>query len=355
MPGKKQRQRSQGQGKKGAGKGQPPQKKKPSGRPQRGQKAAPAQDALHGHIYSPWDPRPVPSIQYEGPATSLTTRKVSFASPTTATSVVVCIATTGHSATIGLTMTDAATPFVNTLDGNFASGSATAGGPTSGRSQKIGCRVTNVTRAYDVEGEVYVLSTNRRMELAAAPSAMTQAQVVALMDTIREHPDTKLMGAEDFRTGKSFYAVPRDTGDYHEYAGWLGTETADEYGQHVAAWPTGATGRMPMSVIWMVFQQTSLATNKYRVDGMGTYYARWPLDHVASTLSKPVPVAPQAALAKATQVGSTLGAIGHTLESVAEGAMGLGRGLGRAYSAATAWYGATQALAGNARLLALGA
>jgi hypothetical protein len=183
---------------------------------------------------------------------------------------------------------------------------------------------------------------------------MTQANVQAVMAEIRAHPDTKAFSAHEFIKGKCFYTTSRDTSDYHNYQPWKAGLTADEIADAFTYDPAGTGTKMPMTAIWLLFD-TNAVTQTYRIEAVQRNYVRWPLDHVGSVLSRPVPTAEPGVLARLAQTGSVLGAAGHALEDAAEGAYNFARGGMRALQVASGYGRAAQMALGYARApLAIG-
>lgn len=264
-----------------------------------------------GHIYDPAYPADVPTVFYEGQATSVTVKGQDTASTNVGVDVILCVHNTGCTATVAWLITNAVAPFSNTINAAQMTGSATAGGPTSARAMKCGVCVRNYTQLLNVAGRVHVLVTNRRVELPGAPTTMNQAQVNTLRDELINHPDTLMYTGKDMVGGKCFYATPHDQTDYLNYDTWRGTVNVDEQARFQCAWPGATRELMPMTAIWIVLRSTAAtATNDYQISVMNKYYTRWPLDQVMSTLHRDVPTAPAAFLNKQRAAAEKLGANG---------------------------------------------
>ncbi len=290
---------------------QPKAQSKPSAPKQQASAAPQRSSKPSGSIFSTLDKRSVPTTHSEGPAVPVVTKRNTAETTSASVSKLYCITNTGHSATIGAYLTSGGAS--GGYSGNFLTGSATAGGPTSGRAMKAGVLLQNVTKALDVGGRVFVLVTDRRLEFPAAPSVATGANIQAIIDDVKAHPDTRCFGGSAFvKEGKEFFVSPRDDTDYHNYTGWEGTDTLDNFFSHCAVWPGATTSMYPMTSIWIVLDPVA-TTNDYQLSLRAHYYVRFPLDQVASTLSRPVPRTSPDLLHRAAQAAQTIGVLGNAV------------------------------------------
>jgi len=175
-----------------------------------------------------------------------------------------------------------------------------AGGPTSGRAMKAGVTLVNNTADINAGGRVYVLRSDQRMKALAAPSTMTIAQWNTLANEIIAHPEARAHSGKDFQRPMHFHASLADAVDYENFAEWMGTDTADTFGQHVFVWPGVSPDTRPLSTICVVMETTALAQD-YTVTARGTWYTRWPLDSIGGQVQTDVPVASAKAVDSATR------------------------------------------------------
>lgn len=252
--------------------------------------ARPQRQQVSGHMraqrYNPFVPGVVPVVQYEGDAVPVDVKlRHAF---TSANRTVFLIGNAGHCVTMAVHIDNAATPNQGALSASQMASSATAGGPTSGRAMKIGYKLVNVSKQVDLAGRVYTLTANKRMELPNAWSALTQAEVNALADEIVAHPDTKERDINVLRSGLTVFGAPHDTTDYIDYTPWTGTENSSSFGRHFCTDPVATNELMPMTPMWIVVEST-VTPNDYELTVRGSFYTRWPIDTVMSTLHRKVP------------------------------------------------------------------
>jgi hypothetical protein len=166
-----------------------------------------------------------------------------------------------------------------------------ASGPTSGRAMKASLSLVNTTQNLNRGGSVWRANLNQRIDLPAAPSAMSLAQWTAVRNEITGHPDTVQVSANDFAVApQTLVAYPADSTAYHAYRDWKTGITTDEYFEYLAQWPTSSYRQRPMStLVYIIGSQT--VVNNYTVTARVTNYTRWPLDSIPGRQSKPVPTA----------------------------------------------------------------
>lgn len=243
--------------------------------------------------YNVFDPRcadPVPVLQKEGDALPVAGLvRISFTGSTAARFFYV-IGNTGQSATCiceinqaagGPILTATSVPALNILPA--------AGGPTSGRSMKVGFQMVNTSPVLNAGSSVLVLPARQRLALPAAPSAMVVADWTTVRNAIAAHPETRAYNGADFLKPQSFYSHPVDLPAYYNYQTWEAGTSADTFLSHAATWPTIAdTGPRPMMFFWVVIE-LQVTANPYTISVFPTYATRWPLSTVPSLVSSELP------------------------------------------------------------------
>lgn len=205
--------------------------------------------------------------------------------------VLLCIGTTGHSATVVSRIKVSASPTRTTLKVSYLDNEG-PGYPTSGRAMRLGCRIQNVSKRLDMQGRIFVLNTNKRQELPAVPSDMTQAQWLDLIASIRVDPRTRTFNGSSLETPVKAYSAPHDDVDYHDYRGWTAPEDMNQHMSHFTSGPGTSTSAMPMSCIWVVMDELPIGEkNSYNYTVLAGYYTRWASAEVMSSMMKPPPLA----------------------------------------------------------------
>jgi hypothetical protein len=246
--------------------------------------------------YSPWSHSLVPTTQFEQRALPINVTNRSQVTLTASFSRIVCVSASGSSATLGWTITNEAQPTHGVYNAAMLREDSKNGGPTSGRITKLGCKISNKTKALDIGGEVMVLKTHQRMDMGNDPASMTQAQVDQLIADIYAHPETRLISGHEFKKEQQFFALPRDHTDYVDYREWIGAETLDQ-AAGVATTRGTDDQPYPMEAIWLVFQQYGVPCS-YQLSIDAAFYTRWPLDHHSSRSMIDIPTASPELLAQ---------------------------------------------------------
>lgn len=241
-----------------------------------------------GFSYSPWSHTLVPTAQYECTALpiQITNRHI-VPLQGGGVSRVYCYTTTGDSNSLGFWIDNSASPTYQVLNTAMLGDDSLAGGPTSGRVVKLGARIVNQSRSYDIGGRVLMLRTNQRLNVANSIPTMTQADVNDLINDIYAHPHTKVLTGHEFKSGKSEFVVPRDHTDYLNYNEWRGNAAIGRVsGCSTTRGDNGVP--FPMEAIWVVFQDFGVSQT-YQVTLDAMVYTRWPLDHHSSRSQRPIP------------------------------------------------------------------
>jgi hypothetical protein len=250
--------------------------KKPSTR-----KSAPKESGLGS--FNPWNMNPIPTLLYQGEALPIPGKVVRQVN--TDRTTIYCILSTGVSSDAIFSITVAGVKTVNQYPTWGLA--ALTGGPTSMRAMKSGIKIENVSKRVDMGGRVYVLNTNQRFELPAAPSTMTSAQAYDLNDIIVAHPKTNSYSGADFLVGKTFYSTPHESADFLNFRENQGsTLTMDQFMSSGSVYPSGTVAPMPMSAIWVVIAGTT-TPNDYQLTARAMNYARYPADQLMSSLVTP--------------------------------------------------------------------
>lgn len=249
---------------------------------------------------SPLDPRPIPVLRHE--ATALVVPGVARLelSHQLLSRTVYMVTNVGNAGTIACRL--ASSLGFNMLTVPVLALTDDAGGPVSGRAMKAGVTVVNNTADINAGGRVYVLNSDQRVPLAAAPSAATAPQVTAFMDTIVNHPATRSFSGKDFQSPKHFHCHAVDNVDYEDYTPWAGTLTLNEFMEHVAVWPGSSHGRRPMSCVFIVLEAPPFVQD-YTMSANSYHYTRWPLSSIGGSVARDVPVAPAAVVGAILKTG----------------------------------------------------
>lgn len=295
-------------------KAKPFQRKKaaPKRRPRKTQKSLGV--PLRGCAYDPSVPVDIPTSLYEGEAVPVSIKgQGSYLTVAggVSTDLILCAHNCGRGANVYWFINNAVAPFSGTVTGAQMTADAVSGGPTSARAMKSAIMLRNYTQTLNVAGRVYALVTNRRIELPAAPSALTQAQVNTLRDEIINHPDTSTVTGHDLVAGRTWFTTPHDITDYLNYDTWGGSLTLDDYASHNCIWPSSTRNLMPMCAVWLVIRGTATtAINEYQAVAVNRYYARFPLDQLLSNMQRPVPTASTETVNKMREASEAIGKAG---------------------------------------------
>lgn len=180
--------------------------------------------------------------------------------------------------------------------------SDTAGGPTSGRAMKCALGIVCTTPQLSRGGRVTTLNSQSRLRLDTAPSANNRAQFLAICDSIRIVPTSKALDACDFTPERQMSNNIVDRTTYEDFEEWSGTESTDEFWEHIAVW-SGATRRdRPMSTAWVVMSPP-VGQQTYTISASASYYTRWPLSTVPGQSMRPIPTGTASTLNTMLRIG----------------------------------------------------
>lgn len=234
---------------------------------------------------------------------------------------------------------DAANEYVDTqlITPPMLRAHAAAGGPISGRCQKAGVTIANVSNAYQRSGMVYSLATDRRLSipgnlLTTGTARTTSTEFYDFCQTIVGHPDALTHTAAQFVTPKLFYCTPRDSIEYNKIRPWvepaheLVTDSFIDYNYRTSTQPSGqaATAELvhhPMVMNALVFVFPPVGTGDlasqltgsigspqhYVITSLSQYWTRWPIESPMSTMTRDIPVIDGKELAAGTKASSVHG------------------------------------------------
>jgi len=198
---------------------------------------------------------------------------------------------------------------MNTVSSTLASSaSGTASAPTTGRAMKATVTINNVTAQLSMGGRIFVLNSDQRMALAAAPASMTYANWRAVADAIIEHPNTKSFSGADFKHGLSFSSHVVDYQQYLDFNNWRGAVGYEQYLDSTGVWPGSTERAKPMSVVWVVVERPA-DQQEYEFSFNGQWYTRWPLNTIPGQQQAHIP----------TTSGTTVAAIHRSADALGEG------------------------------------
>lgn len=189
-----------------------------------------------------------------------------------------------------------------------------AGGPTSARSMKFSLGLSCTTPLLSRGGRVSVLNGQSRLRIDLPPSTMTAAVFGAIVTSIRGMPNTQIYDNTHFGETREMSGSVVDSVTYEDFEEFVGTETTDEFWEHIAVWPGSVRRDRPMSTAWIVisppaFQQT------YTVSVKAAYYTRWGLSTVPGQSQIDIPTAPASIVNRIQALAHTMA---DTLHTVAE-------------------------------------
>lgn len=247
-------------------------------------RVSPGAQPMAGRIFSPLDPRPIPTLLSEGMALPYTglVRAHIFSGTNNRTLHVLC--NTGLTGTLGATVENGATPAITMHTVPTLAHTGNAGGPTSGRAMKASLSLCNVTQKLHRQGRVYIINAAQRVALPVAPSSMSQTDWNTFLDKLIAHPKCRAYdGGSDFDGMKEIVTYPAGQAEYSTYNPWEGGVTADRWFANIAEWPGVHNSHphvnRPMSTVFVVMD-TSAHHQDYSMSLRSSHYLRYPLDTV---------------------------------------------------------------------------
>lgn len=205
------------------------------------------------------------------------------------------------------------------------------GGPISGRCQKAGVSICNVSNAYQRSGTVYSLATDRRLSipgnlLTTGDVRTTSTEFYDWCQTVIGNPDTVTHTAAEFIKPRLFYCTPRDSIEYNKIRPWVAPEVTVVVDSFVDVTfrvpPTPAAVQsstelvhhpMVMNALVFIFPPTGMgeignvltggmgSPQHYMITSLSQYWTRWPLESPMSTTARDIPVIDGKSLALATK------------------------------------------------------
>jgi len=144
---------------------------------------------------------------------------------------------------------------------------------------------------------------------------MTAAVFTSICDTIRGMPNAHPYDNTHYGEQREMSGAVVDSVTYEDYEEWVGTETKDEFWEHIAVWPGSTRRDRPMNTAWIVisppaFQQT------YTISMKASFYTRWGLSTVPGQSQFDVPVAPASVLNRIQTYATNMADTVHTLAEI---------------------------------------
>jgi len=190
----------------------------------------------------------------------------------------------------------------------------TAGGPTSGRSMKFSLGLVNTTPLLSRGGRITTLNGQSRLRIDNAPSTNNLATYNAIVAAIRGMPTAQSYDAAHFGEERQMSGSVVDSVTYEDYEEWLGTNSIDEFWEHISVWPGSTRRDRPMSTAWCVLSPPAVAQT-YTITAKASYYTRWGLSTIPGQSQFDVPTAPATFINRIQSIASGMA---ETLHTVAE-------------------------------------
>lgn len=193
--------------------------------------------------------------------------------------------------------------------------SDSAGGPTSARAMKFSLGLNCTTPLLSRGGRVSVLNGQARLRIDLPPSTMTGAVFTAVVNAIRGMPNTQIYDNSHFGETREMSGSVVDSVTYEDFEEFVGTESTDEFWEHIGVWPGSVRRDRPMSTSWIVlsppaFQQTFTLSVK------ASYYTRWGLATVPGQAQIDVPTAPAGIVNRIQSYAHTMADTLHTITEI---------------------------------------
>lgn len=245
------------------------------------------------HALSPHSSTLIPTLTLCGAAFPYTGTVRADLTLNTGDTVIIGSTNTGQSGTVFtvgyLAAGSLTTPSYAVYTISAIAASDTAGGPTSGRAMKCSLGVVCTTPQLSRGGRVTTLNSQSRVRLDTPPSGASRAQFLALIDSIRIVPTSKALDATDFAPERQMSNNIVDRTTYEDFEEWAGTESVDEFWEHIAVWPGASRRDRPMSTAWCILSPPT-GQQTYTVSASASYYTRWPLSTVPGQSMRPIPI-----------------------------------------------------------------
>jgi len=190
-----------------------------------------------------------------------------------------------------------------------------AGGPTSGRAMKVSLGLVNTTPLLNRGGRVTTLNGQSRLRIDNPPSAASLVTFNNIISTIRAMPNTQMHDAAHFGEERHMTGSVVDSVTYEDYEEWVGTESVDEFWEHIAVWPLSTRRDRPMSTMWMILSPPALQQT-YTVSTKASFYTRWGLSTVPGQSQYDVPTAPASFINRLQSHAAVMADTIHTIADI---------------------------------------
>jgi hypothetical protein len=291
-------------------------------------------------IWDPLNPSPVPTTVSDGHAHINTgmDRKSFTLSPSD--KAMLFVTNPGSSGLVGtMAKWSGSTIIWNTFVLPTLAGNAVSGnGPTAGRAMKASVSILNSTPARKVGGTVLTLNATQRIVWpTTANTNLSVTQIEALFAQIENQAQTRLHTGESFKTSQCMRCHPSNDVEYTGFRPFSPTEAGDDLDAlastktpaqvsaladinrflEVISTCTPYSGlndvtspypafhelqRRPMSTLCVLFDSPP-EVQSYTISARGTYYSRWPLEHVLGQHHPPIPSAPAGVVSRLRDAG----------------------------------------------------
>lgn len=190
----------------------------------------------------------------------------------------------------------------------------TSGGPTSGRAMKSSLGLVCTTPMLSRGGRITCLNGQSRIKIPNAPSVGTLSTFQDIVNAVRAMPPAQPYDASHFGEERQMSGAVVDSVTYEDYEEWVGTESVDEFWEHIAVWPGSVRRDRPMTTAWVILSPPAVAQT-YTVSCKASYYTRWGLATVPGQSQFDVPTAPASFI---NRIQSRASSMAETLHTVAE-------------------------------------
>jgi len=190
-----------------------------------------------------------------------------------------------------------------------------AGGPTSARAMKFSLGLSCTTPLLSRGGRVSILNGQSRLRVDLPPSTMTAVVWTAVLASIRGMPNTQVYDCSHFGETREMSGSVVDNITYEDFEEFVGTESIDEFWEHIAVWPGSTRRDRPMSTSWVVFSPPAFQQT-YTVSVKASYYTRWGLATVPGQAQIDIPTAPAGIVNRIQALGHTMADGLHTIAEI---------------------------------------
>lgn len=170
---------------------------------------------------------------------------------------------------------------------------AALGGATSGKANKCGLSIVNVSNGYRRGGRVTTLNTSQRL-----PTYDQNTGFLPTIEAIKASPYRRRITGEMLAKPSQLIAYPVDNTAYNSFQPWEGSLTHPEFNEYVlvSAPVPGVWWKhhsRPMSTLCYVFDPSDQVQD-YSLTVRASFDTRWPLTSVPGQSMRPIPTAPAA-------------------------------------------------------------